>query len=824
VLTGSRQRVALWAELPPRTGQTARRGRALLDSLSTLFEVEVFVADEDVPAPELMSRYRVYPRLAFDRRHAQAPFDAVIAQPDADSVTAAARPLGQQHPGLRIFGVSPEADGIPPGVPDPLGVRPELEREMTRASLGIRPGTFVVGLACDFQYELRDGGEPSSMSAALEALAALTRAIDVLILVGLDGHRRTRRALESMLRAHALQRHVLTLTPRSIDQADDHLLACDAAVVLAGAGAPPYAAIRALAAGLPVVAIGKCAADIPESACVPLPPDAAPPAIEAALVTIATDSTRRAQLARDARACYERHFTMSAMAEAYRSAIDGRSGAAVSERPPHQARPDTAAARPGALRFNKACEIEDFSHPDLAPLVHDDLGGPPRLDRAAVPPWDRKQWEVAMAVRTLETFGAVHPQAGILGVAAGMEDTIYRLAPLVREITVVDRYLQPGEWDSFAAPWMTVAPELGMRVRPGRQPEPAAALVRAAHMDARRLRFADNTFDGIFSSGSIEHVGGLDDIAHAAYEMGRVLKPGGVLSISTELLLWGPADPHVMITGNMILLRRDQILRYIVEASGLELVDDLATDISAPTRATRQAIGHAFAVHGARTAEAGVRAAGWSDRLWTRPYIVLEHVGYLFGSVHIALRKTSSYPHTPNAWAQPGPRLFESLVRDRQDLVPALGGWGPVAAVTASGRGTRRLAAVAARVGMRAHERHVACRAARDAMATLTSEMHRVERELKTLDASEVERELARLRDEVRRLSARTAEIERHAVGWRMLMRGLVTVLTPSPAPVNAAAPEGMRAHLLRAGRMFKPVARRLPRVAAYVRRWIHAG
>ena len=46
---------------------------------------------------------------------------------------------------------------------------------------------------------------------------------------------------------------------------------------------------------------------------------------------------------------------------------------------------------------------------------------------------------------------------------------------------------------------------------------------------AGRLRYPDDTFDGIFSSGSIEHFGDLQDVANAAYEMGRVLKPGGVL-------------------------------------------------------------------------------------------------------------------------------------------------------------------------------------------------------------------------------------------------------------------------------------------------------
>ncbi len=60
------------------------------------------------------------------------------------------------------------------------------------------------------------------------------------------------------------------------------------------------------------------------------------------------------------------------------------------------------------------------------------------------------------------------------------------------------------------------------------------------HIDGRWLRFPDETFDGIYSSGSIEHFGGLDFVANAAFEMGRVLKPGGVLTLSTEFKIAGP--------------------------------------------------------------------------------------------------------------------------------------------------------------------------------------------------------------------------------------------------------------------------------------------
>ena len=62
---------------------------------------------------------------------------------------------------------------------------------------------------------------------------------------------------------------------------------------------------------------------------------------------------------------------------------------------------------------------------------------------------------------------------------------------------------------------------------------------RRAHGRAR-ARLADASFDGIFSSSSIEHFGGPATCA-ALKEMHRVLRPGGVLSISTEFRIEGPS-------------------------------------------------------------------------------------------------------------------------------------------------------------------------------------------------------------------------------------------------------------------------------------------
>ena len=104
------------------------------------------------------------------------------------------------------------------------------------------------------------------------------------------------------------------------------------------------------------------------------------------------------------------------------------------------------------------------------------------------------------------------------------------------------------------------------------------------HMDGRWLRFPGETFDGIYSSGSIEHLGGLDFVANATLEMGRVLKPGGVLTLSTEFKIAGPPDGDAWDAGTLVL-SEEQIRRYVIEACELVPVDLPLHDGTVPAHA-----------------------------------------------------------------------------------------------------------------------------------------------------------------------------------------------------------------------------------------------
>ncbi|HEX8769216.1 MAG TPA: methyltransferase domain-containing protein [Acidimicrobiales bacterium] len=329
-----------------------------------------------------------------------------------------------------------------------------------------------------------------------------------------------------------------------------------------------------------------------------------------------------------------------------------------------------AGVEPSAARlgFNKACELEDFSHPDLRPLIADLCDYKREVFQPGFPAGaeHRKDWEVAMAVRSLRKFGAVRPDATVLGVAAGAEDTVFHLTQYVARVFATDIYLNPG-------PWQPLAP-LAMLIEPAEFAPGGLDVNRLVvqHMDGRCLRYPDDSFDGIFSSGSIEHFGTLADVAASAHEMGRVLKPGGVLALSTELCISGPPGGRGW-SDDTLLFSIEDLHRYIVEASGLEMVDELSISASAETMATTQNLGQALHDHLAQVGAQLGRPGPTTWTAWRFPYIVLEEAEYVFRSVHLTLRKTDDYPLVPNEWAKPTAALVESITAANKFLLDRAG-------------------------------------------------------------------------------------------------------------------------------------------------------
>jgi SAM-dependent methyltransferase len=273
------------------------------------------------------------------------------------------------------------------------------------------------------------------------------------------------------------------------------------------------------------------------------------------------------------------------------------------------------------LSYNKVCAVEDFHDPGLRPVIRDVFAHEVGRLSPDYPAGceDRKHWEVAMAVRSLSDHGAAHPAAEVLGVAAGSEATIYWLSARVRRVFATDLYLEPGLWEKTA--------DRSMLLDPGRSwPGPwNPRRVVAQHMDALDLRYEDASFDGVFSSSSLEHFGDHAAVRRAADEMFRVLKPGGILAISTEFRVAGPSPG----LPGILLFDRAELEELLVGERGWSLVSPLETDVTDRTRQVETPF-----------PEALEDVASGRGR-WRRfPHVLLRQGGHLWTSVHLTLRKS----------------------------------------------------------------------------------------------------------------------------------------------------------------------------------------
>jgi SAM-dependent methyltransferase len=265
-------------------------------------------------------------------------------------------------------------------------------------------------------------------------------------------------------------------------------------------------------------------------------------------------------------------------------------------------------------KYNATLRLEHFSEfafrRDLC-LVFDHLA---RQDTTYPLNHERaKEWEVTQAARGLRDFGALTPDSEILGVAAGYEHTVYYLTNVVKRVFATDLYVTNELWREadhkmLSNPGALAPPD--MKWNPRR--------LVAQHMDALALNYEDESFDGVFSSGSIEHFGSLKDVVQAAQEMGRVLRPGGVLALSTEFRIAG--DPNEVGLPGTILFTPEMLMRYIVEPSGLHLVDEPDFSVSEATAAEAYPIQEAIE-HGPRPRSIALTSGDWK---WTSVSLCLQ--------------------------------------------------------------------------------------------------------------------------------------------------------------------------------------------------------
>jgi len=239
----------------------------------------------------------------------------------------------------------------------------------------------------------------------------------------------------------------------------------------------------------------------------------------------------------------------------------------------------------------KLCDIHDFEDPEIVRLAHEIVPG--RDDETVR---ERKLWEYALLALFLEDLGRLTEQTEVLGVAAGNEETLYWLANRVGRVVATDIYGEGVFVEREAAVSMLDDPTAHAPY-PYREDR-----LEVRWMDARSLDFADESFDVVYSLSSIEHFGSPADVARAAAEIGRVLRPGGHAFIVTECFVKlhplnsAPVDLASRLAtlgrrhGAATLRRRAvvgevfkprELLSRIVRPSGLRLMQPLDTSLSA---------------------------------------------------------------------------------------------------------------------------------------------------------------------------------------------------------------------------------------------------
>ena len=228
----------------------------------------------------------------------------------------------------------------------------------------------------------------------------------------------------------------------------------------------------------------------------------------------------------------------------------------------------------------------------------------------------------------------------VLSVAAGHEEPLFWLTNHVGRVVATDIY-GSGSFSENVAPVSMLDDPTAFAPYPYNEDR-----LDVRWMDARQLDFPSDTFDAVFTLSSIEHFGTASDIARAAAEIGRVLRPGGHAFIVTECFVrWHPLDAPLVQTGIRLLTGG----RRCAGATPRERIVDVFTPRELRTRIVRPSGLHQMQDFNGELSERTFEnvARLHNDQIEPpsgelHPHILLQAHGAPFTSVCLALAKPSS--------------------------------------------------------------------------------------------------------------------------------------------------------------------------------------
>jgi SAM-dependent methyltransferase len=179
------------------------------------------------------------------------------------------------------------------------------------------------------------------------------------------------------------------------------------------------------------------------------------------------------------------------------------------------------------LKLNRLCYVEDSENSEIREILS-----------SLQVNFTRRSWEWALAVVAMRRFGKLNNNSKAIGIASSKEPLLFYLANYVNHVYATDLYdstidkLTPLDF-----------PENPKKYAPFPYKEDALTALR---MDATNLEFPSESFDIAFSISSIEHFGGENHLGalRCLREVERVLKTGGIVTISTEYILNDKEHPE----------------------------------------------------------------------------------------------------------------------------------------------------------------------------------------------------------------------------------------------------------------------------------------
>jgi SAM-dependent methyltransferase len=234
----------------------------------------------------------------------------------------------------------------------------------------------------------------------------------------------------------------------------------------------------------------------------------------------------------------------------------------------------------------------------------------------------RKIWEWAIGMLALKKLGKLNKDSLALGIGCGSELPSFYLTNMVRYVFCTDLYPvgREGTWYEASRDMLT-HPEVFSPINFNRR------RLGVQVMDGQCIAFEDDTFDIVFSYSSIEHFGGKDAASRTMQEIQRVLKPGGVASITTEVTVSSNYDQLGRLRAKDSASNQKSILSEIFTPAEVDMHLISSHDMTIFNKID----------YNVRDKRGIIK---FPEEVTKMPHIFLEYSGIIWGSLHLTMIKS----------------------------------------------------------------------------------------------------------------------------------------------------------------------------------------